>query len=119
LRRELWRLGLRFRLDARELAGRPDIVFRRQKVVVFCDGDFWHGRDLQDRLHRLQQGHNAAYWTQKIRSNVDRDRQNDAALRAEGWTVLRVWESDIRKDAASLAKRIADLLQEGAASSTG
>src|SRR5262245_18005673 len=70
LRRALWAAGLRYRKSMSGLAGCPDIVFPRQKVVVFCDGDFWHGRDLDARLSRLARGHNAPYWVDKIRTNV-------------------------------------------------
>jgi DNA mismatch endonuclease Vsr len=62
LRRELWRRGLRYRLHHPGLPGRPDIVFTRPRVVVFCDEDFWYGRDLSKRLAALAAGHNAAYW---------------------------------------------------------
>jgi len=73
---------------------------------VFCDGDFWHGRDLQARLERLATGHNAPYWLAKIRTNVERDRRNDAALRADGWRVLRLWETDILRDTPAAADRV-------------
>ena len=92
LRRALWADGLRYRTCVPGLAGRPDIVFPRERVAVFCDGDFWHGRDLEARLTRLAGGHNAPYWVEKIRTNVLRDRATTRRLRAEGWTVpaLRV-----------------------------
>jgi DNA mismatch endonuclease Vsr len=70
LRRALWALGLRYRVDVGDLPGRPDIVFRRARVAVFCDGDYWHGRDLEARLKKLARGHNPAYWVAKIRANV-------------------------------------------------
>src|SRR5271166_5592080 len=71
LRRELWRRGLRYRLHPPGLPGRPDIVFTKQRVVVFCDGDFWHGRDLEKRLADLAAGHNATYWLAKVQRNVE------------------------------------------------
>src|SRR5215471_77051 len=73
LRRTLWRRGLRYRVHHSGLPGRPDIVFPKHSVVVFCDGDFWHGRDLDMRLTKLTHGHNAAYWVAKVEANVDRD----------------------------------------------
>lgn len=106
LRRALWRLGARYRVDVANLPGRPDVVFFREKLVVFCDGDFWHGRDLQTRLERLASGHNAPYWLAKIRTNVERDCRHDAALRADGWHVLRLWETDILKDAPAAAELV-------------
>ena len=106
LRRALWRMGLRYRVDAADLPGRPDVVFRREKVAVFCDGDFWHGRDLPARIAKLAIGHNAPYWVAKIETNVARDRRHDAALAADGWLVLRYWESEVLRDAATLAASV-------------
>jgi DNA mismatch endonuclease (patch repair protein) len=107
LRRALWRVGRRgYRVDVSKLPGRPDLVFFRQKVVVFCDGDFWHGRDLEQRIARLERGHNAPYWVEKIRGNVARDRLRDEDLRRAGWRVVRAWESDIHNDLKSVVERV-------------
>jgi DNA mismatch endonuclease, patch repair protein len=95
LRRLLWARGLRYRIDAVDLPGRPDIVFRSARLAVFCDGDFWHGRDLANRVRKLSGGHNAPYWVAKIVGNVARDRRTDRALASAAWRVLRFWESDI------------------------
>lgn len=111
LRRALTRIGLRYRIDITDLVGRPDIVFRAARVVVFCDGDYWHGRDLDRRLAKLAVGHNAPYWVAKITSNVERDRRVTAALEGEGWLVLRYWETDINKSAASIAREVATLVE--------
>jgi DNA mismatch endonuclease (patch repair protein) len=64
-------------------------------VVVFCDGDFWHGRDWLRRRRKLVAGANAAYWVAKIAANIARDRRNTRLLRHQGWTVVRLWETDI------------------------
>lgn len=114
LRRELWSRGLRYRLHCKELPGRPDITFPRQRIAVFCDGDFWHGRDLAARLDRLSRGHNASYWTSKVQRNVERDRRHTQALKELGWTVLRFWETDILKDARPIVSRIANALRQRA-----
>lgn len=106
LRRELWRRGLRYRLHVPGLPGRPDIVFPRQRLVVFCDGDFWHGRDLERRLEKLARGHNAIYWTAKIQRNVERDRQDTSELEAAGWDVIRFWETDVLRNSAQAAEHI-------------
>ena len=103
LRAALWLAGLRgYRCDVLALPGRPDIVFPGTRIAVFCDGDFWHGRDLKRRLAHLRAGHNAAYWIAKIEGNVARDRRHDSALIAAGWVVLRFWESDIVKNVAAV-----------------
>ncbi len=75
---------------------------------MFCDGDFWHGRNLDARIAKLQQGHNAPYWVAKIRGNVARDRSVDAELEEDGWDVLRFWETDVRRDATSVAKAVVE-----------
>jgi DNA mismatch endonuclease (patch repair protein) len=106
LRRELWRRGLRYRLHALDLPGKPDIVFRRARVVVFCDGDFWHGRRWRQRLEKLSRGANAPYWTAKIAANVARDRRNTRELQRMGWTVVRLWETDILRDVERSAERV-------------
>jgi DNA mismatch endonuclease, patch repair protein len=112
LRRALWRLGLRYKVAPKGLPGRPDVVLARARVVIFCDGDFWHGRDLETRVAKLTAGHNAPYWVAKIRANVERDRRHDAALAADGWDVLRFWEKDILADVErctlAIAARIAE-----------
>lgn len=97
LRRELWRLGLRYRKNVKSLAGKPDIVFPRARVAVFCDGDFWHGRQWQILRKKLRKGTNADYWTAKIASNIQRDRRNTALLEKSGWHVIRLWETEIKK----------------------
>lgn len=110
LRRALWAMGLRYRVDSKTLPGRPDIVFARARVAVFCDGDFWHGRNLDNRLARLAGGHNAPYWLTKLQRNVERDRRHDAALSDDGWMVLRFWEKDILADPAVVARRVAEVV---------
>lgn len=111
LRKALTALGLRYRISA-ALVGRPDIVFHSARVAVFCDGDYWHGRDLEQRLAKLKVGHNATYWVAKITSNVERDRRVTTALEGEGWLVLRFWETDIKRGAARVARDIAEHVRE-------
>jgi len=111
LRRALWRKGLRFRKNDAELPGKPDIVFPGPRVVVFCDGDFWHGRDWAARRRKLQQGANAEYWVRKIRSNVERDRKRGRELKKLGWHVIRIWETDITSDPDQVAAELARIVQ--------
>ena len=110
LRSALWKRGLRFRKNVRELPGKPDVVFPRARVVVFCDGDFWHGRNLAQRLRKLRKVHNSAYWIAKIKANVKRDRRHDSQLTAMGWSVVRVWESDVLADPATVAAEVAHVI---------
>lgn len=112
LRSTLWRKGFRFRKNVRDLPGKPDIVFTRSRLAVFCDGDFWHGRDWAVRLDKLQKGSNSAYWVAKIQANIDRDRRRDEELRQIGWRVIRLWETDILSDPGGAAALITELLLE-------
>lgn len=106
LRRSLWRLGLRYRVNQKGLPGTPDIVFPRRRIAVFVDGDFWHGRDWEERKARLALGNNAVYWIAKIGYNRERDRNNENLLTELGWKVLRLWETDVLRDPEGAARRI-------------
>ncbi len=112
LRSALWSLGLRYRKNARDLPGVPDLVFRKAKVAVFVDGDFWHGRDLHRRLRRLRKGHNPDYWVRKILSNVARDKSITGRLEKEGWLVMRFWETDVHGKAPEIADHIGKNIRE-------
>jgi DNA (cytosine-5)-methyltransferase 1 len=111
LRRELWRAGLRFKKNVETIIGKPDIVFPSSRVIVFCDGDFWHGRDWDRLKRKLSAGNNAAYWRAKIAANMKRDRLNAASLERSGWKVIRIWESDIRRDPFAAAARVRQQVQ--------
>ncbi|WP_367280055.1 very short patch repair endonuclease, partial [Nocardioides sp.] len=105
LRREVHRRGLRYRVDA-PLPGLPrrraDLLFTRAKVAVFVDGCFWHGC----REHKTAPTNNSDWWAAKLAHNVERDAETDEHMRSLGWTVLRVWEHEDMKQAASDIERI-------------
>lgn len=112
LKSALRKAGVRsFASNDDKLPGSPDIVFRSKRVVVFCDGDFWHGKNLEERIEKLERGHNAPYWIAKIRGNVERDRRRDAELAEAGWTVLRFWESSIKRSTEQVVAAIVTALQ--------
>jgi DNA mismatch endonuclease, patch repair protein len=99
LRRELYRRGLRFRKHVRPLSGMRctgDVVFTRQRVVVFVDGCFWH----RCPIHATDPKANAEFWSAKFERNVARDRKNDTDLAEAGWTVVRIWEHEPPDEAA-------------------
>ena len=109
LRRALWKRGIRYRKHV-GIMGRPDLVFRPARVVVFVDGDFWHGNAW--RLRGLKSieamfPHRTRWWVKKIHRNIERDAEVTAALRRDGWKVLRFWESRVLRDADRVAARIA------------
>ena len=95
LRTALWHEGIRYRKNYKVLPGKPDIALTRYKIAVFCDSSFWHGRDFDSKKKPET---NAAYWDAKIRRNTERDREVEQQLRALGWTVLRFWDDEIKKD---------------------
>lgn len=94
LRKALWHKGIRYRKNFNVFDCHPDIVITKYKIAVFCDGNFWHGKELQKRPIK----HNSSYWNEKIRRNVERDLENTIELRDNGWIVLRFWEDDIQNN---------------------
>jgi DNA mismatch endonuclease (patch repair protein) len=105
-RKALWREGLRgYRLHA-SLPGKPDIVFRRARLVIFIDGDFWHGY-LWKELGRVPP---KGYWQEKIQKNIDRDKRLDKELRQAGWRVLRFWEHEVENDLDSCINIVKEAL---------
>ena len=106
LSRALRSLGIRCRLPKGQLPGRPDFVFQRKKVAVFCDGDFWHGRNWPQQRAKLLVGWNADYWVSKIEYNRRRDRKITRALCKAGWKVIRLWESDLLRNPIASATKI-------------
>jgi len=101
VQRELRKIGLRFQRNYKKLEGSPDIAFLQEKVAVFVDGDFWHGWRLPAWEHKLSK-----FWRAKLRANRRRDRRNFRRLRASDWTVIRLWEHEIRSDNGRCIARI-------------
>ena len=98
LRKTLWHKGYRYRKNYKKLPGSPDIALTKQKVAVFCDSEFWHGKDWEDKRPRLQRGNNPDFWIKKIEKNMQRDRENDQKLNSLGWTVIHFWGDEIKKN---------------------
>ncbi len=95
MRKALWERGIRYRKNYKKLIGKPDIAITKYKIAIFCDSDYWHGYDWENRNQRIKS--NRDYWVPKIERNMERDREVTAALQDEGWLVLRFWEWQIRK----------------------
>jgi len=101
LRRALWARSMRYRVNVKTLPGKPDIVFTKAKIAIFCDGDFWHGHNwvirglssIDEELERYSQ-----FWKDKILGNIKRDSVNNEKLKSKGWEVIRFWESDLKND---------------------
>ena len=93
LRKALWHKGIHYRKNFKVCSCKPDIVITRHKIAIFCDGDFWHGKEDP---HIVQNNKN--FWIDKINRNIERDLENTIELRDNNWIVLRFWESDIQKN---------------------
>lgn len=102
LRRWLWHSGYRYRKNYKKITGIPDIAFPKYKIAIFCDGDFWHGKNFSDKEFTT----NKKYWDNKIKRNREHDLDVTIALRDAGWIVLRYWESDIEHDPERCCKTI-------------
>ena len=100
VRRELFKRGYRYRVNYSKLPGRPDIAFVSQKIAIFCDSEFWHGRGWQKRKKKIAT--NRLYWIPKIEGNIRRDKKINNELRRLGWNVLRFWENDIKKNISGI-----------------
>ena len=106
LRKELWSRGLRYRKNVKAVFGKPDIAFIGKKIAVFCDSEFWHGYNWEERKNDFKS--HQEFWIPKIERNMDSDREVTAKLESEGWTVLRFWGKEIKKNVSVCA----DIIQK-------
>lgn len=106
IRKMLWALGYRYRINYR-LPGKPDIVFTRQRLAVFIDGCFWH----QCPLHYQAPATRPGFWEAKIAGNVRRDRGVDSMLAQDGWSVLRIWEHEVKNDPERVLRLVLEQLR--------
>ena len=110
LRKALWNRGYRYRKNFCELPGKPDIVLTKYKIVIFCDSEFFHGKDWEVLKPRLESGDNSAYWIGKISRNRERDDENNKRLLAMGWTVIRFWGKEIINNTEECVKVIEETI---------
>ena len=110
LRKELWARGIRYRKNVAKVMGKPDVAFIGKKVAVFCDSEFWHGYDWENRKKDFKS--NQEFWIPKIERNMQRDIEVNSALQEDGWIVLRYWGNDIKKNASTIADEIQKVLEE-------
>ena len=102
LRHALWHKGLRYRKNVKGICGTPDICVKKYRLAIFCDGDFWHGKNYTDKEFTT----NKKYWDNKIKRNKERDLEVTITLRDQGWTVLRFWEDEIRHDLDGCVEKV-------------
>ena len=102
----MWKRGLRYRKNVKDILGKPDIVFKGKKVAVFCDSEFWHGYNWDERKKDFKT--HQEFWIPKIERNIERDIEVTQSLKDRGWTVLRFWGKDIKKH----TDRCADIIEK-------
>ena len=112
LRKYLWHNGIRYKKNYSGLPGTPDIVIPKYKMVIFCDSEFFHGKDWEKQKSKIEKGSNSDYWVKKIERNMERDRQKDALLKAKGWIVLHFWSKEIEKDIEGCYYRIIEAIND-------
>lgn len=103
-RKALWATGYRYRVDYKKLIGKPDIVLKKYKTVIFIDGEFWHGHNWEVRKHKIKT--NRKFWIPKIERNIQRDKEVNAELNRLEYTVFRFWETEIKKDLERCLKEV-------------
>ena len=101
LRKELWNRGLRYQKNVTKIFGKPDLVFKGKKVAVFCDSEFWHGYNWEERKKDFKS--HQEFWIPKIERNMQRDIEVTEELQKQGWKVLRFWGNEIKKNVSSCA----------------
>lgn len=104
LRKELWARGMRYRKNVKSVFGKPDVAFIGKKIAVFCDSEFWHGYDWENRKSDIKS--RREFWIPKIERNIQRDKEVNERLCNEGWIVLRFWGKDIKRDVGACADEI-------------
>lgn len=115
LRKSLWHNGIRYRKQYKiKTLGRRtiDIAITKYNIAIFCDSEFFHGKDWDNLYLKLKQGNNPDYWIKKIQHNKNRDLETDKILRSEGWVVLRFWQKDIDNNLEECVKIIKDTIFE-------
>lgn len=109
LRKELWKRGLRYQKNRTDIFGKPDIVFKCKKIAIFCDSEFWHGYNWEERKKDFKS--HQEFWIPKIERNMERDIEVTNKLESEGWTVLRFWGNEIKKETEKCANIIEKAVQ--------
>lgn len=109
LRKELWSRGIRYRKNDKTVYGHPDLSFKGKKVAVFCDSEFWHGYDWENRKNDIKT--RREFWIPKIERNIQRDIEVNEFLQNAGWRVIRFWGNEIKKNVCGCADIIEESLR--------
>lgn len=112
LRKALWERGIRYRKNYSKLPGKPDIVLTKYKIAIFCDSEFFHGKNWEAQKIRLAKGNNGEFWINKISKNIIHDEEINKKLWLMGWTVIRFWGEEIKKNTDECIKTIEEAIFE-------
>lgn len=112
LRKALWQRGYRYRKNYKTIPGKPDIALTKYKIAIFCDGEFFHGKDWEILERKLKKSNNSEKWIKKISNNLQRDENINKRLQFLGWTVIRFWGDEIRNNIDECIKRIEEIIFE-------
>ena len=106
----LFARGHRYRKNDKTVFGKPDLTFKKLKIAIFVDGEFWHGKDWEKR--KFDHKSNIDFWYNKIQRNIDRDKEVNNFLSENGWVVIRFWGKEIQKELVTCVKKIEGILNE-------
>ena len=112
LRKALWNDGYRYRKNYKKLPGKPDIALTQYKIAVFCDSEFFHGKDWDALKTRLSRSEKGEYWIKKSERNMNRDNEIEKELHYLGWKVIRFWGKDIKKNPEACVQVIREAIFE-------
>lgn len=110
MRKALWEKGIRYRKNYKDIPGKPDIAITKYRIAIFCDSEFFHGKDWDIRKGRLLEGDNGKFWVNKISRNIERDEEVNRQLKGLGWTVVRFWGEDIKRHTDECSKVIEEII---------
>lgn len=110
LGKELWKKGLRYRKNDKSVFGKPDFTFKKYKIAVFCDSEFWHGKNWGERKYDHKT--NIEFWHKKIERNIERDKEVNEELNRQGWTIIRFWGKDIKKNLLFCVQKVEKAINE-------
>ena len=110
LRKFLWSIGIRYHKNVKRLPGKPDIVIGKYRLIIFIDGEFWHGYNWKRKKHEIRT--NRGFWIPKIERNMQRDAMLNNFYKRKGWTILRFWEHELKKEFHVCVKKILDIIEE-------
>jgi DNA mismatch endonuclease (patch repair protein) len=112
LRKALWKKGFRYRKNYKGLPGKPDIVLTKQRIAIFCDSEFFHGKDWQMLRLKLEQSNNGSFWIDKITKNIERDEEVNKKLLSLGWTVIRFWGKEIKENVNECVHAVEEIIYD-------